>query len=208
MIDRQTAKLISRIAENLPPEIDEDVMQDWIENPKALQVFLLGLCRTTPREVLLHTTIQVDRSVPPRYPKFVEAVLHPDLENTGPVMYDFESVTLWLHDEQSGNGIEASQVYEHLKEKDMLKGCLNLQDGHAICKAGAAAFREVFEFDLPFLWKSVAKTTYGFNVPYLTVFRRKVVIRWYLLSLHIDDRHPAALFFNTYIEGRLQQSSD
>jgi hypothetical protein len=39
----QIAKLIARIAENLP-EIQEDVMQGWIENPKGLQKFLSGLC--------------------------------------------------------------------------------------------------------------------------------------------------------------------
>lgn len=39
----QVAKLIARIAENLP-EIPEDIMQCWIENPKGLQAFLAGLC--------------------------------------------------------------------------------------------------------------------------------------------------------------------
>jgi len=35
-MNKQTAKLIARIAENLP-DMDEDVMQGWIENPKSLQ---------------------------------------------------------------------------------------------------------------------------------------------------------------------------
>lgn len=38
----QVAKLIARIAENLP-EMSEDMMQGWIENPKALQRFLSRL---------------------------------------------------------------------------------------------------------------------------------------------------------------------
>lgn len=41
--DRQSGKLISRIAENLP-EMSSDVMQGWINNPKALQKFLAELC--------------------------------------------------------------------------------------------------------------------------------------------------------------------
>ena len=41
----QVAKLIARIAENLP-EMSSDIMQGWIENPKALQKLLLGLCPT------------------------------------------------------------------------------------------------------------------------------------------------------------------
>ena len=39
----QVAKLIARMAENLPDEMSEDVMQGWIENPRALQKFLSGL---------------------------------------------------------------------------------------------------------------------------------------------------------------------
>jgi hypothetical protein len=39
----QVAKLIARVAENLP-DMSEAVMQGWIENPKGLQEFLTGLC--------------------------------------------------------------------------------------------------------------------------------------------------------------------
>ena len=39
----QVAKLIARLAENLP-DMSEDIMQGWIENPKGLQKFLAGLC--------------------------------------------------------------------------------------------------------------------------------------------------------------------
>ncbi|MEK7630610.1 MAG: hypothetical protein AAB417_01075 [Patescibacteria group bacterium] len=41
-MDRQTGKLISRIAENLP-DMSSDIMQGWIENPRALQKFLASL---------------------------------------------------------------------------------------------------------------------------------------------------------------------
>ena len=47
----QVAKLVARIAENLP-EMSPDVMQGWIENPKALQKFLTGLCPPI-RDVLI-----------------------------------------------------------------------------------------------------------------------------------------------------------
>lgn len=43
MSHKQTAKFISRLCENLP-EMDDDIMQCWIENPKGLKRFLLGLC--------------------------------------------------------------------------------------------------------------------------------------------------------------------
>lgn len=42
-MDRQTGKLIARIAENLP-DMSRDLMQGWIDNPRGLQKFLAGLC--------------------------------------------------------------------------------------------------------------------------------------------------------------------
>jgi len=46
-MDKQTAKLIARIAENLPRDLDDQVMQGWIDNPVSLQRFLSGLCPET-----------------------------------------------------------------------------------------------------------------------------------------------------------------
>lgn len=43
MISKQTAKLVARIAENLPAEMSDEIMQGWIDNPKGLQKFLSGL---------------------------------------------------------------------------------------------------------------------------------------------------------------------
>lgn len=42
-MDKQTAKLVARIAENLPPEMSAEVMQAWIDGPLPLQEFLAGL---------------------------------------------------------------------------------------------------------------------------------------------------------------------
>lgn len=49
-MSHQVAKLIARIAENLP-EMNKNVMQDWIDNPKSLQRFLTGLCPPTKCKV-------------------------------------------------------------------------------------------------------------------------------------------------------------
>lgn len=46
-MDKQTGKLIARIAENLP-DISSDLMQGWIDNPRGLQKFLAGLCPCPP----------------------------------------------------------------------------------------------------------------------------------------------------------------
>ena len=47
-LDKQTAKLIERMVENLP-EISGDTMQDWIESPKELQK-KLGFLSSPPCE--------------------------------------------------------------------------------------------------------------------------------------------------------------
>ena len=90
-LDKQTAKLIGHIAENLP-EMDGDTMQGWIDNPMGLQKFLRGLClpeATAPKEETpLDTIIHVDRSVRPLYPDWMKEVMHPELEDVGPSEYD------------------------------------------------------------------------------------------------------------------------
>ncbi len=55
--DRQSGKFLARIAENLP-ELSGDVMQSWIDDPKALQKFLLGLSQpTAPKKFAVWKTI-------------------------------------------------------------------------------------------------------------------------------------------------------
>ena len=50
-IDKQTAKFVARIAENLPTNMSDGVMQGWIDSPKELQKFLRGLCPSRLRLV-------------------------------------------------------------------------------------------------------------------------------------------------------------
>lgn len=63
--DRQTATFLAAVGQNMP-EISGDVMQGWIENPKALQKALrVALCppeaiATTPREFPTWKTIKLD----------------------------------------------------------------------------------------------------------------------------------------------------
>jgi len=42
MFHNQTAQFVSVVAQNLP-EMSDDIMQGWIENPRGLQKFLSGL---------------------------------------------------------------------------------------------------------------------------------------------------------------------
>ena len=66
MFDSQTKKFCSVVVDALPKNISEDVMQGWIDNPKGLQKFLLGLCpsvaepKLTPPILELISTIKVN----------------------------------------------------------------------------------------------------------------------------------------------------
>jgi len=108
MFDKQTKKFCSAVVDALP-EMDSDTMQGWIGNPKALQNFLRDLCSpgftpTPKEETPLDTLIRVDRSVHPSYPIWMNGVIHPELELTGPAEYNLkDGVEEWLHDDQKGD---------------------------------------------------------------------------------------------------------
>ena len=53
--DRQTAKFLAVVGENMP-EISDDVMEGWIQNPGSLQKFLKGLCPPEAAEPSIHTS--------------------------------------------------------------------------------------------------------------------------------------------------------
>ena len=54
----QTAKFLATVAQSMP-ELSGDVMQGWIENPKSLKKFLLGLCPPVIEQVLLRKITSV-----------------------------------------------------------------------------------------------------------------------------------------------------
>lgn len=44
---KQTAEFLAKLNQSLPP-MSNDIMQGWIENPRALRMFLEGLCPPVP----------------------------------------------------------------------------------------------------------------------------------------------------------------
>lgn len=196
-MDKQTGKLIARIAENLP-EMDTDVMQGWIENPKGLQSFLGGLNPPKPEpapEPSLDLLVRVDRSVKPSYPDWLKKLMHPELERKGPAEYNLQEVELWLHDSQKNGVVSGNDIYKCLKKTKALGSCLNLQDGLAIQKKGIAVFRKLFSGKAVFLWGSVVQFQGGgLRVPYLCGNGGEVVVRWRWLDLDWIAGDPALRF--------------
>jgi hypothetical protein len=144
---------------------------------------------------LLDTIIRVDRSIQPIYPDRM-SVLHPELEQTGPLEYYLVSVVLWLHEGQKNGNNWSSTIYEYLKEKKMLESCLSLHDGEEIQKKGIAVFRRFFQGKKVILWKSIVKYRGDHYVPYLAEDRdAEVVLAWMQLEhTCFDSKRPALLF--------------
>jgi len=191
-MDKQTGKLIARIAENLP-DMDGDLMQNWIDNPKGLQN-VLGLALCPPGTAPLDPLIRVDRTIRPNYPEWVTKMMHPDLEVTGSAEFNVSRIEQWLHPSQKA-GVKGEVIYEYLKKNGMLENCLDFRDLEEIQKKGLAFFKEHFQDKAVFGWRSVVRDRRGrLGVPYLVEFGGMVVLCWgWLSSVWLADS-PALRF--------------
>lgn len=194
-IDKQTEKLITCIAENLP-DLDADTMQGWIDNPKGLRKFLLGLNPPKVAESSPDFSIRVDRSVSPVYPAWVTEVLHPGLGGTGHEEYDLSSdVEQWLHHGQNSGRVTGQVIYDHLKASGELALHLGLADFLAIQQKGIAVFRKLYGGKAVFGWKSVVQARDGdLRLPYLYENGDKVVLSWDWLYNAWGCYNPALRF--------------
>ena len=148
-------------------------------------------------EAPLNTLIRVDRSIRPVYPDWVKTVMHPELENTGAVIYDLSSIELWLHDwQEKGDYIQADKIYTYLKKEKMLESCLSLRDGEEIQKKGPVVFQNFFQSRRIFLWKSVVQNHADkFLVPfYVVMWAGNVKLNWFFLDDVQSLKHPALRF--------------
>lgn len=180
---------------------------DWLstgENFKSVMLLANGeaelILKTKPVEPKVEDPIdfmiRVDRSICPTYPDWVEKVFHPELEKIGPVEFDAAKLELWLHEGQKGGKwIKGQKIYEHLKEKKMLEGCLGLSDLLAIQAKGIAFFRQYFAGKVVFGWKSVVRYRRGhLYAPSLCGDGDRVVLDWNWLGRGWDDDDLALRF--------------
>ncbi len=139
--------------------------------------------------------ITVDRTTHPTYPSWMESVLYPELENTGPSEFDVGNLDRWLHDSQKTGVVTGNVVHEHLKSNNMLEGCLGLRDLEEIQKKGIVFFRERFKGKAVFGWKSIVRGA-GANLcaPYLVERDGEVVLSWSWLA-HFWSSSNLALRF-------------
>ena len=122
----------------------------------------------TKAKTVTGSIIRVDRSIRPAYPEWVDKIMHPELEKTGPKRFDLAKIDLWLHDGQKSGTVRGQVIYDYLTSNDMLESCLGLADLLAIQKLGIEVFRKHFEGKAVFGWKSVVRSRLGsLHVPCL-----------------------------------------
>ncbi|MEI6480357.1 MAG: hypothetical protein WCO12_02435 [bacterium] len=173
---KQIAKLIARISENLP-EMSGEVMQGWIENPKALRRFLLELNFSSD------TLIRVDHSIKPIYPDWVKKVIHPELEGVNHSEYDISQIELYLDEGGKKGEIAGHDIYANLKTGEILETCLGLRDLEEIRGKGIIFFKKHFKGKTICGWKGVVEDLDGdYFVPCIREADGEVLLDWYDLD--------------------------
>jgi hypothetical protein len=183
-IDRRVREIMRQVDLKGGSPLDPDKVAD------NLQMILEG------RSVILvprpNIIVRVDRSIRPAYPTWIDKVMDPELETSGPAEYDLAmQVSLWYNDSQEDNLVDYQAIYDYLKNHSMLKSCLGLQDALAIQKLSVVVFQKVFGNKFIYFWKSVVRSGINgsLNVSSLHVDRDKVELSWHSLSssVHYDE---------------------
>jgi len=140
----------------------------------------------------LDPIIRVDRTISPTYPNWMEEVIHPELEATGPDNFDVGALDQWLHPKQEKGMVTGEVIHKYLKQNKMLTSYLGLRDLEEIQKKGIAFFRKFFSSKAVFGWKSVVRRRFGcLCVPYLFEHGGVVVLDWRWLGNGWGDGDPA-----------------
>ncbi len=123
--------------------------------------------------------IHVDRTIRPVYPDWMKEVIYLHLEASGPEWFDVSTLEQWLHPNQISGTIIGNVIHEHMKENNMLYGCIGLRDLEEIQKKGITFFRKHFQGKAVFALKSVVRLSLGsLYCPGLVEVDGGVVLRW------------------------------
>jgi len=145
-------------------------------------------------DLVTDNLIHVDRSVRPNYPDWVDKVMHPELENTGPAEYDATQLIAELVPEQE-NVIGGKKVYKYLKDNNLLETCVGLADLVEIQKKGIEFFRQNWKGKVVFGWRFVVRSRDGsLNVPCLYESGGEVVLNWSWVDNNWNANCPALRF--------------
>ena len=142
----------------------------------------------------VHGTVYVDRTICPTYPQWVDKVLYPELESTGPAEFDAGKLELWLHNGQKTGCVTGKTIHQYLQDHDMLKNSLGLRDLEEIQKKGLTFFRKHFKGKYVFGWKAVVRYRIDYlSVPALCGDGGQVYLYWCWLDDVWRAPYPALL---------------
>lgn len=146
----------------------------------------------------------MDRTAALVYPDWVDKVLYPELEKTGPDRFYVTNLERWLHPKQVKGVVEGNEIHDDLKNKNLLEGCLGLAELEAIRKRGVVFFRKYFPGQTPFGWRSVVQIrSGGLHVPCLVESGGEVVVIWVWLGNLWPSRRPALRLANQLLDLRI-----
>ena len=94
---------------------------------------------------------------------------------------------MWLHPKQKAVWVAGNEIYQYLKDNNLLEDCLTLEDLKEIKKLGLDEFNKYFKGKWVYAWKSVQDG----DVPYLVECGDEVVLRGYWLGYGWNASGPA-----------------
>lgn len=187
-----TQEHLKQLHDGLLSDLLDAIMTGTIPNRETFRTSIgLPSFRPTP-EPELDPIIRIDRWIRPSYPAWVKTVMHPELENVGPVEYDITKTEQWLHHGQKdGKAIEGNKIYAHLKETGDLKNHFGLRDLEEIQKKDFIFFRKHFAREVVYGWSSVVRNLNDtLSVPCLYGCDSMVVLRWHGLCSFWGGNDP------------------
>ena len=124
--------------------------------------------------------IFINRTTLPEHPTWLKDFDYPQLQLTGPAEFDVRKLRRWSYEKVLGKP-DGNKLYQCLKDSDMIKNCLSLQDLEGIQKSESPFFRKLLKQGSFFAWKSVALNHDDYrHVPCLHPHMDDV--RWYYLG--------------------------
>ena len=101
---------------------------------------------------------------------------------------------LYLHPRQKEDYISGANLYQHLKDENLLDGCATLEDLEGIQEEGLEFFREHFGDNFVYAWRSVLPSDGDPRVPCLCEGVGGIELRWVWLGHGWRGGDPALRF--------------
>jgi len=149
-------------------------------------------------EVVSDDVVLVDRNVDLEFPDWEHHIVLPNLEASGPIAFQPESLEVWLHENQkSGQPMFADDLFQYLEQNNMREKCLGLCEARAIQKKGIKFFRNHFGSEIVVCFKMVIARSDGIRfAPFLAeaIGREEVALGWFMIDCRRNIDAPVYLF--------------